>query len=30
LFRILLKEPPPDHNFETCEVCKGYGITQLD
>jgi hypothetical protein len=30
LFRILLKEPPPDHNFETCEICKRHGITQLD
>ena len=30
LFRILLKEPPSDHNFETCEICKDHGITQLD
>ena len=28
LFRLLVKEPPPDHNFETCEICKDHGITQ--
>jgi hypothetical protein len=30
LFRILLKEPSPDHSFETCEICKANGITRLD
>jgi hypothetical protein len=30
LLRILLREPPPDHDFQTCEICKAYGITQLD
>lgn len=30
LLRILLKEPPPDHDFATCEICKAHGITQLD
>jgi hypothetical protein len=30
LLRILLREPPPDHNFETCLICMELGITQLD
>lgn len=30
LLRILLREPPPDHNFETCLICRELGITQLD
>jgi hypothetical protein len=30
LLRILRKEPPPDHNFETCLICGELGITQLD
>jgi hypothetical protein len=30
LLRILLKEPPPDHDFETCEICKAHNITALD
>jgi hypothetical protein len=30
LLRMLLREPPPDHNFETCEICKKNGIMQLD
>ncbi len=30
LLRILMREPPPDHNFATCEICKNHGITQLD
>ena len=30
LFRVLLREPPPDHNFETCLICRELGITQLD
>jgi len=30
LLRMLLREPPPDHDFATCEICKARGITQLD
>jgi hypothetical protein len=30
LLRILKREPPPDHNFETCLICRELGITQLD
>jgi len=30
LLRILLQEPPPNHDFETCEICKAHGVTQLD
>lgn len=30
LLRILRKEPPPGHNFVTCEICKKNDITQLD
>jgi len=29
LFRLLLKEPPPDHDFKTCPICKEYGITSI-
>jgi len=30
LLRILLREPPPDHDFHTCEICRAHGITRLD
>jgi hypothetical protein len=29
LFRLLTKEPPPDHDFKTCPICKRYGITKI-
>ena len=29
LFRLLLREPPVDHDFRTCPVCKRYGITGI-
>ena len=29
LIYILLKNPPPDHDFTTCPICKEYGITEL-
>ena len=29
LLRLLTKEPPPDHNFQTCPICKRYGITSI-
>jgi len=29
LLRLLLREPPPDHDFKTCPICKRYGITEL-
>lgn len=29
LIYILLKNPPPDHDFKTCPICKEYGITEL-
>jgi hypothetical protein len=29
LFRLLVKEPPPDHDFRTCPICKQYGITSI-
>jgi len=29
LFRLLLREPPPDHDFKTCPICKRYGITHI-
>jgi hypothetical protein len=29
LMRLLLKEPPPDHDFATCPICKKYGITEI-
>jgi len=29
LFRILMKEPPPDHDFRTCPICKEFGITSI-
>jgi hypothetical protein len=29
LFRLLVREPPPDHDFATCPICKRYGITTI-
>ncbi len=29
LMRILLKNPPPDHDCRTCPICRKYGITEL-
>ncbi len=29
LFRLLVREPPRDHDFRTCPVCKRYGITKI-
>ncbi len=29
LFRLLMREPPPDHDFRTCPICKRYGITRI-
>jgi hypothetical protein len=29
LLRLLAKEPPPNHNFETCPICERYGITSI-
>lgn len=29
LMRILLKNPPPDHDVKTCPICKEHGITEL-
>lgn len=29
LFRLLLREPPADHDFITCPICKEYGITGI-
>jgi hypothetical protein len=29
LIRMLLREPPADHDFKTCPICEGYGITSI-
>lgn len=29
LFRLLTRDPPPDHDFTTCPICKEYGITEI-
>jgi hypothetical protein len=29
LFRLLVREPPPDHDFKTCAVCQRYGIADI-
>lgn len=29
LFRLLMREPPADHDFGTCLICKRYGITGI-
>lgn len=29
LFRLLLKQPPKEHDFRTCPICKRFGITGI-
>jgi len=29
LFRLLVREPPRDHDFRTCPICKRYGLTKI-
>jgi hypothetical protein len=29
LFRLLVRNPPRDHDFRTCPICKRYGITEI-
>lgn len=29
LFRLLLKQPPKDHDVRTCPICKRYRITEI-
>ena len=29
LFRLLVREPPADHDFGTCPICKRYGISGI-
>ena len=29
LFRLLTRQPPADHDFRTCPICKRYGITEI-
>jgi hypothetical protein len=29
LLRLLMREPPPGHDFKTCPICKRYGITEI-
>lgn len=29
LFRLLMREPPPGHNFKTCPICQEHGIKFL-
>jgi len=29
LFRLLIREPPAEHDFGTCPTCKEYGITSI-
>jgi hypothetical protein len=29
LIRMLLKEPPPSHDFTTCPICHRYDITSI-
>ena len=29
LVRLLMREPPPDHDFQTCPICKRYGISSI-
>jgi len=29
LFRLLMRDPPQDHDFRTCPICKRYGITEI-
>ena len=27
--RLLMKEPPPHHDFRTCSICRRYGIVEI-
>jgi hypothetical protein len=29
LLRLLTKQPPREHDFRTCAICKRYGITEI-
>jgi hypothetical protein len=29
LFRLLMREPPADHDFRTCPICKRHGISRI-
>lgn len=29
LVRLLVREPPPEHNLHACPICKRYGITAI-
>jgi hypothetical protein len=29
LFRLLMRQPPANHDFRTCPICKRYGITEI-
>ena len=29
LLRLLMREPPPGHDFKTCPICRRYGITEI-
>ena len=29
LIRLILREPPPGHDFKTCPTCKQHGIKEL-
>lgn len=28
-FRLLMREPPREHDFKTCPTCKRYGIDRI-
>jgi hypothetical protein len=28
LLRLLFREPPPEHDFKSCPICKRYKITE--
>ena len=29
LLRLLTKQPPREHDFRTCAICKRYGLTKI-
>ena len=29
LIRLLMKEPPPDHDFRRCAICRQHGIKEI-
>jgi hypothetical protein len=29
LIRLIIREPPADHDFGTCPICKHYGIKSI-